>query len=138
MIRRAVGVLGLGLVVASPVACRGDGPFREGQTWVGKYVCAQGATDLTLKITSVKKNNLESLFDFVHADSGSKGVFKLSGRYQAKTRTVDLEPVEWIGPHPPRWEMVGLSGAVSPDGRRLSGAITHSNCTAFSLSLNGR
>src|SRR5262245_14820152 len=131
MIRRAIGVLVVGLAVVSPVACRSDGPFKAGQTWGGKYICAQGPTDLTLKIVSVKKGNIESLFDFVHVDSGNKGVFKLSGRYKPKTRSLDLEPVDWIGPHPPGWEMVGMSGAVSPDGRNFTGTITHPNCTSF-------
>ena len=48
------------------------------------------------------------------------------------------KPVEWIGPHPTNWEMVGVSGAVSADGRHFSGAIMHPNCTSFSLSLSGR
>jgi len=131
-------MLGLGVAVTSAIACRSEGPFRAGQTWIGKYICGQGPTDLTLKIVSAKRGKLEALFDFAHAGSETQAIFKLSGRYDSKTRAVELEPEDWVGSHPPRWEMVGLSGTVSPDGLHFSGAITHANCTGFSLSVSGR
>jgi hypothetical protein len=120
-----------------PVEAEETIPFAARQTWTGRYTCAQGDTTLRLRISSVKGDDVEAVFDFSHADSGAAGSFHLAGRYDTAHRRLALRPGAWIS-QPYGYESVALTGTVSADGNVFAGKVHHPACTTFSVRRPGR
>jgi hypothetical protein len=108
-------------------------PFAAGQQWVGTYQCAQGETDLVLRIVRVQGTRVAAVFEFEHADTGAAGAFELHGEVEPATREVVLAPGAWRT-RPPNYVSVGLRGRV--DGERFRGRVDHPSCGEFSLTLD--
>ena len=120
---------------ASPavvVAAAPDTPFAAGQTWVGRYQCSQGITELTVAITGAQGNAVQGTFVFQHVPTGAAGQYVLTGTWEPSTRTVTVDPGPWIA-QPPNYVSVGMRGEVSADATTWSGTITHPGCGGFWL-----
>jgi len=115
------------VVAAAPAT-----PFSAGQTWVGRYECAQGVTELTVAITGVQGEAVQGTFVFQHVPTGAAGQYVLTGAWDASTRTIQMVPGPWIA-RPPNYVSVGMRGEVSPDGTTWNGTITHPSCGSFWL-----
>jgi hypothetical protein len=103
--------------------------MRAGEEWVGRYVCAQGETDLDLHIDRVMGDSLEATFEFSHGPSGAGGSYKMRGTI-APNGQVTLTPGAWID-RPSGYMSVGMHGDVR--GTRFAGRMDHESCTTFDL-----
>ncbi len=110
-------------------------PFVAGQRWVGSYVCAQGRTDLTLRITAASGDYVTALFEFRHGPTATTGVCTMSGGYQRASRRLPLRPVAWVQ-RPDGYIAVAMDGFVSEDGSTYAGRMQHASCGEFSLRLS--
>lgn len=108
---------------------RGVCGLRAGDTFTGSYVCAQGDTDLILRVLSVQGATLRVEFAFAHRPSRAAGSYTLTGLCAGDH--VTLQPEAWIR-RPPGYIMVGMEGDAARGGR-FSGRITHASCGAFSV-----
>lgn len=100
--------------------------------YVGRYLCAQGWTDMTLTVVDVEGNRVQMRGDFVHAASNTRGSYLLRGFCLPRTRRMLLSPQAWVQ-RPPGYMMVGMTGSLSPDGRLFSGRMRNSSCGDFSF-----
>lgn len=110
--------------------------------WTGNYVCAQGQTGLTLRIGDIageRPGAIEATFSF-YALATNPGVpsgdYSMRGWFDENTGRVQLIGVAW-GVRPENYEMVNLFGALSANGREMSGDVEFPNwpegCTTFYL-----
>jgi len=112
------------VVVAPPAA-----PMRAGEEWIGRYVCAQGETDLDLRIDRVTGDSIEATFEFSHGPSGAGGAYRMRGTITPGGQ-VTLVPGPWID-RPSGYISVGMHGDVQ--GARFFGRMDHSSCSTFDL-----
>jgi len=110
---------------------RGPLLMRAGENWIGRYQCAQGTTDLDLRIEAVNGSQIDATFIFSHAPSGAAGSYRMHGAIDPDG-SVTLAPTSepWIA-RPPNYIPVGMSGSVNGDVYR--GRIDHSSCGSFSV-----
>lgn len=107
-------------------------PFATGQQWVGTYRCAQGETDLVLRVVRVDGPRVDAVFEFEHVDSGAVGSYEVHGMLEG-TGQISLSPGAWRS-HPAGYESVGMTGHV--DGEHFGGRIDHASCGEFSVTLD--
>jgi len=114
----------------------GELPLQTGQNWQGYYVCAQGKTDLTLKIGDVFNTTDSGVYDvnavFDFRSGKCVGQFSLSGQYSAATQKLVFAPGKWIN-NPCRYGAVGMDGSISDDNSQFSGKIPE--CNEFKVKL---
>jgi hypothetical protein len=108
-------------------------PFADGQTWIGRYFCAQGETTLLFHVTHVEGLEIDAIFDFHHDASGADGAYRMSGRWDPSSGSVTMTPGQWLQ-QPPRYIGVGMTGRVS--GARFTGKIDEPSCRDFSVVLD--
>jgi hypothetical protein len=108
--------------------------FDRGTRWRGHYFCAQGKTDLDLRVTAVNGEKIHAVFDFTHHPTAVHGSYTLNGHRKPGDRWIKLEPDHWLE-QPPGYVMVGLEGLLSADGRSFSGRITYESCDTFEVRL---
>jgi len=112
-----------------------ESPLEVGQVWNGMYVCIQGSTLLSLRITAVANSEkIEAVFEFEHTLSRVSGEFSLQGRYDPAMHTLNLVPKEWIK-QPSNYNMVGMEGTISPEGHEYVGKISNELCSGFRVVL---
>jgi hypothetical protein len=109
------------------VAPAAPGLMNAGENWVGRYQCAQGLTDLDLRIDAVNGNQIDATFIFAHSASGAAGSYKLSGTIDP-SGNLTLVPGPWIA-RPPNYVSVGMSGVVN--GTAYRGRIDNGSCGMF-------
>ena len=114
------------------VAAVPETPFAAGQAWTGRYVCAQGITDLVVRIQAVQGNLVQAVFAFHHVPTGAAGEYELGGSWDPTSRVADLVPGAWIV-QPPGYVTVGMRGTVAANGVEWSGTIQNPSCGSFSL-----
>ncbi len=114
-------------VTAPPPAARAAAPGLLGE-WRGTYECAQGSTNLALRVTRVSPE-VAAVFEFSHEGSGAAGAYELRGTAGASGE-VSLVPSRWLD-RPPGYVMVGMRGTVSGDVFR--GRITEPSCAGFEV-----
>jgi hypothetical protein len=103
--------------------------------WQGTYVCAQGATELTLQVEQAEGNQVTALFHFYAGAENPhvpEGCFEMSGVYDAGTGQLELEAGRWQL-RPLGFVTVGLSGTVNRDGSEMIGSVAGPGCSTFSL-----
>lgn len=106
-------------------------PFRAGDVWLGGYTCAQGLTQLWLRIVAVEGDRItDAVFDFTY--DRIHGAFHTTGTYYPLTGTASFAPGDWIQ-HPNGYVTVALDGALKNGGRTYEGNVTGPRCTTFSL-----
>lgn len=97
---------------------------------VGRYLCGQGWTELTLEVRETRNGVIDAVFDFAFRPGEITGRFTMRGR-QSSSGEVDLRPVAWQR-QPAGWIMVGMRGRVGADGV-FRGRITSPQCGAFEV-----
>jgi hypothetical protein len=131
-------------VIAGSIRAESATPFNAKQVWKGSYTCAQGDTNLVLRIRTVSESPVETelgkalgitaVFDFDHNNRSAAGAFYVSGRYYLESGATTFDPGEWIR-QPSGYTAVGMDGLVSRDGKYFSGKILFSGCRNFQLQL---
>jgi hypothetical protein len=104
-------------------------PMNAGEQWIGRYVCAQGSTDLDLHIDRVAGDSIEATFEFSHGPSGAGGAYRMRGTITPSGQ-VTLVPGPWIE-RPSGYVSVGMHGDVQ--GARFFGRMDHASCSTFDL-----
>jgi hypothetical protein len=96
-------------------------------TWKGTYFCSQGETGLTLELNKYGNNSKTEFygtFEFYPNSSSSNARY---GKYSVKGKIIEgkivITPNEWII-RPENYYMVGLTGVLSQQNLRFTGAIT--------------
>lgn len=113
------------------VAPQSASPINAGENWIGRYQCAQGMTDLDLRIDAVNGNQIDATFLFAHGPSGAAGSYRLRGILGADgSLTLAPTPNPWIA-RPPNYVAVGLSGVVT--GPVYRGQIDNPSCGRFTV-----
>jgi len=100
--------------------------MRSGRM-VGRYLCAQGWTALTLEVTA-SGSSVQAVFDFHHTPTGVRGRYSMRGQLRAGGE-LELAPVAWIT-QPRGYKMVGMRGRVGADGA-YRGVILNPSCGEF-------
>ena len=116
-------------LVVSAQTNAAPGPMNAGENWVGRYTCAQGTTDLDLRIDAVTGNTIDATFIFAHGPSGAAGSYKMRGDI-APDGTLALAPGAWVA-RPANYGSVGMTGVVR--GAVYSGRIDNPSCSTFSV-----
>jgi len=101
--------------------------------WVGEYTCRQGASGLTL-ILSTSSAHINGTFNFFPLQRNNKaksGSYSLTGRVFEDGRFI-LKPKSWIK-RPQGYTMVGMSGVINSSFDTVKGTITHTSCFKFEL-----
>jgi hypothetical protein len=101
-----------------------------GQIWTGTYFCAQGVTNMELRIITIDDERVTATFAFLHAATAASGSVAMKGTYDPDTHVLHLDPDRWII-QPPNYVMVGLEGKVA-DGA-IKGRMLHPSCTEFEV-----
>ena len=109
------------------VAPAAPGLMNAGENWIGRYQCAQGMTDLDLRIDAVNGNQIDATFIFAHGPSGAAGSYKMSGMIDPGGNLV-LVPGPWIA-RPPNYMSVGMTGVVN--GSAYRGRMDNPTCGIF-------
>jgi len=120
-------VLVMATLLALPTAA--PGPMNAGENWMGRYQCAQGSTDLDLRIDAVTGNTIDATFIFAHGPSGAAGSYKMRGSL-APDGSLTLVPGAWVA-RPANYVSVGMTGIVR--GATYSGRIDNPSCSTFNL-----
>lgn len=107
-------------------------PFAASQEWRGTYVCAQGETQLFLKIKRVDHEMVHAVFAFFHDGSGVSGAYEVSGAWSARSGQLSLVPGAWLH-RPSNYVTVGLTGTVSKDV--YEGRVDNATCKTFRVRL---
>ncbi len=105
-------------------------PLSTGAVFAGQYLCAQGSTALTLRVTEVRGATVRAEFDFAHPPTNVSGRYTLTGTCAGDR--LSLSPEAWIR-QPFGYVMVGMRGELLDGGARLRGAITHPTCGGFDV-----
>jgi hypothetical protein len=103
--------------------------MHAGEEWVGTYVCAQGTTDLTLRVERVMGSSVDAVFDFSHGPSGVAGRYRMRGTLNPDG-TAHFVPGPWID-QPDGYISVGMTGRVQGGG--FAGRMDHRSCRQFSV-----
>jgi hypothetical protein len=110
----------------------GPGLMNAGEKWNGRYLCAQGLTDLDLRIDAVNGSQIDATFVFLHAPSGAAGSYRMRGAIAPDGR-LTLAPFPedpWIA-RPPNYVAVGMTGIVT--GTTYRGRIDNPSCGTFNV-----
>jgi len=127
------GILALLMLLVSSVALA-QGP---GAVYEGAYFCGQGQSRLVLRLQPRQSNLAPDMVIFEFGPTAANpnqpdGSFFVSG--MLTETALNLQPVNWIK-QPPGYEMVGLSGASTDQGRSFQGTIVAPlpGCSTFSV-----
>jgi hypothetical protein len=110
------------------------------RNYVGSYVCAQGLTELDLKILTQPNhpNHQQAAFIFWPPHHGSaahpQGVYFMHGTINPVLGILRLTPSNWLK-RPPYYAMVPMTGFSNDGGAIFTGTIQFPGCTRFSLRL---
>ncbi len=107
-----------------------DMPFAAGQAWRGTYMCAQGLTEMVLRVVKTEHYQVDLVFEFNHSDTGVQGSYEMRGEVDPAAGAVRLEGGAWHV-QPPGYVTVDLEGRFASPGR-LRGKVLHPSCTTFS------
>lgn len=109
-----------------------------GDRFVGRYVCGQGPTDLTIKLDSIGRGDaeleVEATAEFTYDGSTgqpeAEGSFRAVGIFDPRTRRLHLKGDTWID-RPSGYSLVNFLGTVSKKGETYSGSVEGSSCGSF-------
>lgn len=123
---------GLGDPAPAIAAPRSECGIMTGQVFVGRYLCGQGWTDMTLTITDVEGVRVRARGDFLHGPTQTSGAYAVRGFCFGRTQRMVLMPEAWVR-QPPGYIMVGMSGQVLPNASGYVGRMSHRSCGEFSF-----
>ncbi len=102
--------------------------------WVGTYSCMQGATGVTLSITSLRNDRFEGTFRFYptpRSPDVAAGAYKVSGDYDPASRRILINPGAWIT-HPSHYYNTVMMGSFDPVAMTFRGYFQGiSGCTSI-------
>lgn len=104
--------------------------LRAGWVYVGRYRCAQGVTELTLRVVEVRGAAVRAEFVFDHPQSGAAGRYFMTGTCAGDA--LSLDPDRWVV-RPANYMMVGMRGTLGPQAASYEGSMTHPSCGGFSV-----
>lgn len=122
--------LGGGATSTSHAAPPSGCGILPGSTYVGRYFCAQGWTDMSLRVVDVEGPRVRIQGTFRHGATGTQGSYLLRGFCLPSTQRMVLSPQAWVQ-QPPGYIMVGLSGMVANNGQTYTGRMLHRTCGDF-------
>ena len=102
----------------------------------GSYVCGQRQISLQLGIEPGRPGGVAGLFTFYMPGGTAEnpiGSFRLTGSFDPRTRTLRMQPREWVK-RAPMYVPVGLSGTLDASGTTIKGTIAGRGCTTFEVS----
>ena len=111
------------------VAPAAPGLMNAGEDWIGRYQCAQGLTDLDLRIDAVNGNTIDATFIFAHGPTNAAGSYKMRGTIDP-SGNLTLVPGPWVA-RPPNYVSVGMTGVVN--GSAFRGRIDNPTCGVFTV-----
>jgi hypothetical protein len=131
----AAGIVVAGAVAGTVLALSGSHHATGlAGTWTGTYVCSQGETGLRLAIRAASGGTLTATFNFYAVPANPRvqsGSFTMTGTDSHAGMLLTYG--HWIK-QPGGYEMVDLSAPPPSDGGdRLSGTVTTSGCTTFTV-----
>jgi hypothetical protein len=114
-------------------------------TYVGEYLCDQGATGMKLQIIGGEsEDNILAVFHFFPIDANPNvpiGSFVVRGIFNKNLGLIKMEPISWIT-RPRGFSAVGLDGASTDGGLSFEGQITQNHvyslvspCSTFIVKL---
>lgn len=127
-----VFALGGGAASTSHAAPPSGCGIMPNTTYVGRYFCAQGWTDMTLSVVDVEGPRVRMQGTFRHGPTGTQGAYLLRGFCFPSTQRMVLSPQGWVQ-QPPGYMMVGMSGTVSNGGQAFTGRMLHRSCGEFTF-----
>lgn len=101
-------------------------------SYAGRYLCAQGWTDMTLTVVDVEGPRVQMRGDFFHPGTGVRGAYLLRGTCLPRTQRMTLVPQAWVQ-QPQGYIMVGMSGVVTGNGQAYTGRMLHRSCGEFTF-----
>ncbi len=114
------------VLLAMPLAAAGQSapPDPQGQ-WRGTYQCAQGETNIRLRLDSVSGNGYSGIVDFEPSSNARvhfpAAEYTVSGQLEPDGHLL-LRPGQWIKRPAPLF-MGTLDGRLSPDGTHYEGVV---------------
>ncbi len=101
--------------------------------WSGEYICGQGATGITLDVSSVSKTLAVTLkfFPIKSNPKVKKGSYTLSGVIKSN-KSFKLTPKSWIDSSS-GYSMVSLSGLIDDEGKKITGNLSSAGCSTFEM-----
>lgn len=130
------------VVIAAAALCAAAGPRLHGGAWSGSYVCSQGLTGMTVTLAPRRGDAVDAVVTFyAHPDNPTvaSGCYEASGRYEAASGHLVLEPGRWILKPGEGWRTTVLDGRLTADGGfagRVIAPGTPTACANFALRLN--
>jgi hypothetical protein len=106
----------------------------------GSYVCSQRQISLQLALEPGGPGGLAGVFTFYMPGGDAQkpiGAFRLAGSFDPQTRTLRMQPREWVKPAP-MYIPVGLSGTLDSSGSTIKGTIAGPGCTTFEVSRDAQ
>ena len=108
---------------------------RVDGVWVGRYMCGQGETGLTLTIGSLMGGAIQAQFLFYPTQKNTGvpvGCFAMAGTFDPTHRDIQLTAGHWIL-HPDGYVTVDLKGHLTGKGSDLQGTVAGPGCSTFNL-----
>jgi hypothetical protein len=122
----------IGLAAATPTVRASD---TLSGNWQGDYVCAQGATGLTLAIQPGSADRVDAIFRFYALPTNPvvpDGCFEMSGSVASDKGVLSLTAGRWLL-HPSGYVTVNLSGTIGSDSGSIGGRVFGPGCATFSV-----
>ncbi|MDX2233301.1 MAG: hypothetical protein NW200_02270 [Hyphomonadaceae bacterium] len=120
-------------------AAEAQAPRLQGGAWSGAYTCSQGLTGMTVALRPAGASAVDATVTFyAHPDNPGveSGCYAASGRYDAATGRLVLNPGAWIHRPGDGWRTTVLDGAIAADGAFTGRVLAPGNpaaCTTFAL-----
>ncbi len=136
----ALAVLFASLPALAPPLSAQAAPSEVRGVYTGSYVCSQRQISLQLALEPGGPGGLAGVFTFYMPGGDAQkpvGAFRLAGTFDPSTRTLRMQPREWIKPAP-MYIPVGLSGTLDASGSTIRGTIAGPGCTTFEVSRDAQ
>jgi hypothetical protein len=134
-----IGLLALLFLASSLCAGGADCQAEADVTGVyeGSYRCSGGSVKLKLAMVASDDGSARGriTFEEPHDMGGRAGSYNLKGKYDSAALSFKLDPLNWNPPVPAGFTMLGVEGALQPDGKEIAGNMT-GGCSAFHATRN--
>jgi len=105
-------------------------------SYSGRYQCREWRA-IDLVITDQGSGLISAVFTFPLETGAGSASYSMSGHYDERNGTFQLNPQSWLGRRPPGYNMIGMQGRFDPNSRMLTGKIDNLFCGIFQLAGAG-